>query len=31
MIQGMGCGPRDGFMQILTKKFNKPVSVIKTV
>ncbi|WP_288217708.1 YitT family protein [uncultured Fusobacterium sp.] len=29
MIQGMGCGPRDGFMQILTKKFNKPVSVIK--
>ena len=29
MTQGMGCGPRDGFMQILTKKFNKPVSVIK--
>ncbi len=29
MKQGMGCGPRDGFMQILTKRFNKPVSVIK--
>lgn len=29
MIQGMGCGPRDGFMQILTKRFNKPVSLIK--
>lgn len=29
MIQGMGCGPRDGFMQILTKRFNQPVSVIK--
>lgn len=29
MIQGMGCGPRDGFMQVLTKRFNKPVSVIK--
>lgn len=29
MKEGMGCGPRDGFMQILTKKFNKPVSVIK--
>ncbi len=29
MVQGMGCGPRDGFMQILTKRFNKPVSVIK--
>lgn len=29
MKQGMGCGPRDGFMQILTKKINKPVSVIK--
>ncbi|STO31775.1 Uncharacterized BCR, YitT family COG1284 [Fusobacterium necrogenes] len=29
MIQGMGCGPRDGFMQILTKKFNKPISIVK--
>lgn len=29
MIQGMGCGPRDGFMQILTTKLNKPVSLIK--
>ena len=29
MVQGMGCGPRDGFMQILTKKLNKPVSFIK--
>ena len=29
MTQGMGCGPRDGFMQILTKKFDKPISVIK--
>ncbi len=29
MKQGMGCGPRDGFMQILTKRINKPVSVIK--
>lgn len=29
MTQGMGCGPRDGFMQVLTKRFNKPVSVIK--
>ena len=27
MTQGMGCGPRDGFMQVLTKRFNKPVSV----
>lgn len=29
MIQGMGCGPRDGFMQILTRRFNQPVIVIK--
>ncbi|WP_410208220.1 YczE/YyaS/YitT family protein [Fusobacterium sp.] len=29
MIQGMGCGPRDGFMQILTQKFNLPVSLVK--
>lgn len=29
MIQGMGCGPRDGFMQILTKRFNLPVSLVK--
>lgn len=29
MSQGMGCGPRDGFMQILTKKLNKPVGFIK--
>ena len=24
MIQGMGCGPRDGFMQIITKKTKYP-------
>lgn len=29
MTQGMGCGPRDGFMQVLIKRFNKSVSVIK--
>lgn len=29
MSQGMGCGPRDGLMQILTKRLNKPVGFIK--
>ena len=29
MIQGMGCGPRDGFMQILTKRTRFSVGVIK--
>lgn len=29
MVQGMGCGPRDGFMQILTKKTKYPVVYIK--
>ena len=29
MVQGMGCGPRDGFMQILTKRTRFSVGVIK--
>lgn len=29
MIQELGCGPRDGMLQILTTKLNKPVSLIK--
>lgn len=29
MVQGMGCGPRDGLMQILTQKLNLPVSLVK--
>ena len=29
MVQGMGCGPRDGFMQIITKKTNFSVGAIK--
>lgn len=29
MIQGMGCGPRDGLMQILTQRLKKPVSLVK--
>lgn len=29
MVQGMGCGPRDGFMQIVTKKTNFSVGTIK--
>ena len=31
MIQGMGCGPRDGFMQIITKKIKYPVGIIKNI
>ncbi len=31
MIQGMGCGPRDGFMQIITKKTKYPVGIIKNI
>ena len=31
MIQGMGCGPRDGFMQIITKKTKYPVGSIKNI
>lgn len=31
MIQGMGCGPRDGFMQIVTKKTKYSVGIIKNV
>lgn len=31
MIQELGCGPRDGFMQILTSRLNKPVSFIKNI
>lgn len=29
MIQGMGCGPRDGLMQILIQKLHKSVTVVK--
>lgn len=29
MIQGMGCGPRDGFMQIITQKTKYSVGTIK--
>ena len=31
MVQGMGCGPRDGFMQIITKKTKYPVGIIKNI
>lgn len=31
MIQGMGCGPRDGFMQIITKKTKYSVGIIKNI
>lgn len=31
MVQGMGCGPRDGFMQILTKRTKYSVGLIKNV
>lgn len=31
MVQGMGCGPRDGFMQILTKRTKYSVGFIKNV
>ena len=31
MIQGMGCGPRDGFMQIITKKTEYSVGIIKNI
>lgn len=31
MIQGMGCGPRDGFMQIVTKKTKYSVGIIKNI
>ncbi|MDU1910175.1 hypothetical protein [Fusobacterium sp.] len=29
MVQGMGCGPRDGFLQILTKRTNISVGMVK--
>lgn len=31
MVQGMGCGPRDGFMQIITKKTKYSVGIIKNI
>lgn len=31
MVQGMGCGPRDGFMQILTKRTKYSVGLIKNI